>query len=142
MFSCSHALYMQSQVLSPMQIIFPFVNYCSPKLMFSLARVRGAAGVFQAPDQPLQSTKQDLEWTFPGGPVVGTPRFQCRRHGFDPYVGEILCHGLWSKNNLEKRKYETFLSSFLKSKMDVAWLVPVDGRIMAQGPLHIWHTST
>ena len=24
-------------------------------------------------------------WSFPGGPVVGTPCFHCRRHGFDPW---------------------------------------------------------
>lgn len=26
-------------------------------------------------------------WDFPGGTVVKTPYFQCRRHSFDPWLG-------------------------------------------------------
>ena len=31
--------------------------------------------------------KQTLTGDFPGSPVVKTPRFHCREHGFDPWLG-------------------------------------------------------
>ena len=33
-------------------------------------------------------------WKFPGSPVVETPCFQCRGHGFDPSSGELGSHML------------------------------------------------
>ena len=32
-------------------------------------------------------SKIDKSWDFPGDPVVKTPRFHCRGHGFDPWSG-------------------------------------------------------
>ena len=31
----------------------------------------------------------NLLWCFPGGPSVTEPTYQCRRHGFNPWVGNI-----------------------------------------------------
>ena len=38
----------------------------------------------------LGQREQGQKWwgrDFPGGPVVKTPHFQCRRHGFDSWLG-------------------------------------------------------
>ena len=41
-------------------------------------------GKEKSPDElPFQIPSVD----FPGGPVVETPRFLCRGHGFDPWLG-------------------------------------------------------
>ena len=31
--------------------------------------------------------QEDRSWAFPGGPVVRTPHFHCRGHGFNPWLG-------------------------------------------------------
>ena len=42
---------------------------------------------------------------FPGGTVVGTPHFQCRRHRFDPWAGTKILHAMQlSQKNKKKRK--------------------------------------
>ena len=34
-------------------------------------------------------------WDFPGSPVVKTPCFHCRGHGFDPSRGTMIMHATW-----------------------------------------------
>ena len=41
---------------------------------------------------------------FPGGPVVKTLRFYCRRHGFDPWSGELRSYMLQHDPKINKRK--------------------------------------
>ena len=41
-------------------------------------------------------------WVFPGGPVVKTPCFHCREHGFSPFQGTKIAHAL--KHGQKKRK--------------------------------------
>ena len=52
------------------------------------------------------SEKKNKCWDFPGGPLVKTPCFQCRRHGFDPCSGSEhpACHVVWPE---EKKIIET-----------------------------------
>ena len=38
---------------------------------------------------PLCFLKNIHYWGFPGGPVVETPHFHCRGHGFDPWLGNF-----------------------------------------------------
>ena len=40
---------------------------------------------------------------FPGGPVVKTPRSQCRGHGFNPWWGKIP-HAMWCGQKKKKEK--------------------------------------
>ena len=39
----------------------------------------------------------------PGGPVVKTPRFHCRGHGFDPWLGTKIPHAVQRGQNFLKR---------------------------------------
>ena len=41
----------------------------------------------QHPDSSLYAVRYAPSWDFPGGPMVKTPHFQCRRFGFDPWSG-------------------------------------------------------
>ena len=41
-------------------------------------------------------------WEFPGGPVVKTPCFHCREHGFSPFQGTKIAHAL--KHGQKKKK--------------------------------------
>ena len=36
---------------------------------------------------PTALKMRPTNWEFPGGPVVGTPRFHCREPGFNPCLG-------------------------------------------------------
>ena len=49
---------------------------------------------------PLKNSGGD----FPGGPVVKTPRFQHRWHGFDPCWGTKILHALWHSQKILKRR--------------------------------------
>ena len=63
---------------------------------------------------------QSIDWDFPGGPVVKTPRFHCRGHRLDPWLGNwdptcctaaiiiIKCSRspLYEKRHLEERWQE------------------------------------
>ena len=40
---------------------------------------------------------------FPAGPVVKTPRFNCRMHGFEPWSG-LQCSALQPKKKKKKKK--------------------------------------
>ena len=42
---------------------------------------------------------------FPGGPVVKTPRFQCRGRGFDPWSGELRSHVPCGVAKKKKKKF-------------------------------------
>ena len=42
---------------------------------------------------------------FSGGPMVKTPCFQHRGHGFNPYLGPKIPHATWPKS---KKKYRQF----------------------------------
>ena len=37
----------------------------------------------------------NYKWVFPGGAVVKESTCQCRRHGFDPWVGKIIWRRKW-----------------------------------------------
>ena len=41
---------------------------------------------------------------FPGGPVVKTPHFQCRGHGFHPETEIPTCHAMAKKEKTEKER--------------------------------------
>ena len=42
---------------------------------------------------------------FPGDPVVKTPRFHCRGHGFDPWwANEDLAHAEWHGQKKKKKE--------------------------------------
>ena len=45
-------------------------------------------------------------WDFRGGPVVKTPRFQCRGCGFNPWLGNKIPthHGVRSKKKKKKER--------------------------------------
>ena len=45
-----------------------------------------------------------MAWDFPGGPVVKTPRFHCRGHGFDLWLGVKILHAVWHGQKIEKEK--------------------------------------
>ena len=44
------------------------------------------------------------EGDFPGGPVVKTPRFQCRGHGFDPWSGKFCMSLKKKKKSMAERR--------------------------------------
>lgn len=43
---------------------------------------------------------------FSGSPVIGTPDFQCRGYGFNPWQGikDLACHAVWPKKVLKKNR--------------------------------------
>ena len=45
-------------------------------------------------------------WDIPRGPVVKTPPFHCRGHGFDPWPGnqDPTCHTAWQKKKKERER--------------------------------------
>ena len=48
------------------------------------------AGHSSARVSEMQEVKsKSCVWDFPGGPLVKTPCFQCREHGFDPWLGNL-----------------------------------------------------
>ena len=49
----------------------------------------------------LSNKLKDCAWEFPGGPVVRTPCFHCRGHGFDPWSGnqDPASRGAWLEKN-------------------------------------------
>ena len=61
----------------------------------------------------VTSSKRDSR-DFPGGPVVKTPLFLCRGHGFEPWSGneDPICHMAWPKNKKLKNYEEGLSRSF------------------------------
>ena len=57
---------------------------------------------------------------FPGGPVVQTPCFHCRGHGFDSWSGkqDPACHAVWPKKRKEKSVLVRFNTNDLLQKAD------------------------
>ena len=47
-------------------------------------------------------TKNNSKWDFPGSPVVRTLRFQCRRHGLNPWLGNKIPHA--AKHGQKQKK--------------------------------------
>ena len=39
-------------------------------------------------------------WDFPGGPVVRTPRFQCKARGLAPGQGTEISHAMWGSQKI------------------------------------------
>ena len=48
---------------------------------------------------------RDIWQNFPGGPVIKTPSFHCRRFRLDPWLGNYnpACHVAWPKNKRKKK---------------------------------------
>ena len=45
-----------------------------------------------------------MNWEFPGGPVVRTPRLHCRGPGFNPWLGTKIPQAAWHSQKKKKKK--------------------------------------
>ena len=50
----------------------------------------------------IHAKKKKKYGAFPGGPVVKTPRFQCRGHRFDIWSGNWIPHAVWCAKKAKK----------------------------------------
>ena len=84
-------------------------------------------------------------WDFPSGPVVKTPHFHCRRHRFNPWLGneDPTCCAMWPKKkkrrrDLYGRKVLTFFTGKAAgvSQVREAEDVRERGRVQMEGDLH------
>ena len=67
------------------------------------------------PELSFPPSRKDVAplWDFPGSPVVKTPSFHCRGHGFDPWSGELRPrrprHGQKEKKRKKKKTWHLSL---------------------------------
>ena len=72
-----------------------------------------------------KNTKINKCWDFPGGPVVKTPCFHCRGHGFDPWLGKIpMPHGVTGKKKKkeERKKLQVYKCWWGCGEMETSYI--------------------